>query len=221
MKKIKVNSLKENKLNEMCGGETHMQEPQPEPVMGPVIGIGVDDEPCGCPDMLHNHNNDEGSMARSQLMHMRNYAEELTQMITDQDNLPEWVELKITLANDYIAKVKHYLEGETAREQGMLESMKKDPFALSTPSETISKIISMMQGMKQTELDSIYHYVKNQKKSKYQDLSPEDASHNQKLLKKQEMEKMKRWGTPEDEREQQRAFGGLEETRKVKIIKLT
>ena len=128
MKTIKVKILKENKLNECGGMEPHMHEPDPrqdiinsEPAMGPVIGIGVEDEPCGCPDMAHNNNN-EGSMARSQLMHMRNYAEELTQMITDQDNLPEWVELKITLANDYIAKVKHYLEGESAREQGMLEN---------------------------------------------------------------------------------------------------
>jgi hypothetical protein len=46
-------------------------------------------------------------------------------MITDQDNLPEWIENKITLANDYIAKVKHYLEGEMAREQGMLENKSK------------------------------------------------------------------------------------------------
>jgi len=121
MKTIKVKILKESKLNECGEMMPHMQEPQPEP----VIGIGVEDEPCGCPDMAHNHDNDEGSMARSQLMHMRNYAEELTQMITDQDNLPEWVELKITLANDYIAKVKHHLEGELAREQGMLENKKK------------------------------------------------------------------------------------------------
>ena len=125
MKKIKVKILKENKLSEMCGGEPYMPEPQPEPVFGPEIAIGVEDEPCGCPDMAHNHDNNEGSMARSQLMHMKNYAEELTQMITDHDNLPEWVELKITLANDYIAKVKHYLEGESAREQGMLENKSK------------------------------------------------------------------------------------------------
>ena len=91
-----------------------------EPMMAPEIGIALDDEPCGCPDMAHNHNNNEGSMSRSQLMHMRNYAEELMQMISDSDDLPEWVELKITLANDYIAKVKHYLEGELAREGGLL-----------------------------------------------------------------------------------------------------
>ena len=96
-----------------------------EPELWPEIGIAVDEEPCGCPDMAHNHNNNEGSMSRSQLMHMRNYAEELMNMIQDHDDLPEWVELKITLANDYIAKVKHYLEGELAREQGMLENNTK------------------------------------------------------------------------------------------------
>ena len=109
----------------MCGGEPHMEEPMMEPMVGPVIGIHPEDEPCGCPDMAHNHDDHEGSMARSQLMHMRGYADELMQMISDNDNLPEWVESKITLANDYIAKVKHYLEGELGREQGMLENKTK------------------------------------------------------------------------------------------------
>ena len=92
-----------------------------EPMMGPDVMIGYDDEPCGCPDMAHYHNNKEGSMARSQLMHMKSYAEDLMHIIQDQSDLPEWVEKKITLANDYIAVVKHYLEGELARSQGMLE----------------------------------------------------------------------------------------------------
>ena len=117
MKKIKVKILKES-----CG-------PAPEPMLQtihvPEIGIHPEDEPCGCPDMAHNHDNNEGSMSRSQLMHMKNYAEELMQMISDHDDLPEWVELKITLANDYIAKVKHYLEGELYRDKGMLENKSK------------------------------------------------------------------------------------------------
>ncbi len=118
MKKIKVKILKES-----CGGP--IEEPMLQVMHTPEIGIHPDDEPCGCPDMAHNHDNEEGSMARSQLMHMKNYAEELTQMISDHDDLPEWVEAKITLANDYIAKVKHYLEGDLYREQGMLENKKK------------------------------------------------------------------------------------------------
>ena len=74
MKKIKVKIVKEE-MNEMCGDESHMMEPTM-----PMIGIGVEDEPCGS---------------------------------------------KITLANDYIAKVKHYLEGELNRQQGMLENKTK------------------------------------------------------------------------------------------------
>lgn len=91
-----------------------------EPMMEPELGIAVDEEPCGCPDMAHNHDNHEGSMARSQLLHMRNYSEDLMHMIQDHTDLPEWVELKITLANDYIAKVKHYLKAELARQEGEL-----------------------------------------------------------------------------------------------------
>ncbi len=111
MKKIKIRIV-ENNLNE-CGAMA---------VEPPQISIEKDDQPCGCPDMAHYHNNEEGSMSRSQLMHMRGYVDQLMQMIEDQDNLPEWVESKITLANDYISKVKHYLEGEMARDQGMLEN---------------------------------------------------------------------------------------------------
>ena len=112
-----MKSIKVRILNEVCGGDHSYEAPE--------VGIAVDDEPCGCPDMMHYHNNEEGSMSRSQLMHMRGYAEELMHMISDQDDLPEWVEKKITLANDYIAKVKHYIEGEMARSQGMLENKRK------------------------------------------------------------------------------------------------
>mgnify|MGYP003147986555 CR=1 FL=1 len=125
--KISNKQLKEmiaEEISLMKMGDEHYQDYDGgcgEPTMEPEIGIAVDDEPCGCPDMMHYHDNEEGSMARSQLMHMKGYAESLIHMIQDKSNLPEWVEKKITLANDYIAVVKHYLEGELAREQGMLE----------------------------------------------------------------------------------------------------
>jgi hypothetical protein len=125
--KIDKDDLKEIILQElslMKMGDEHYHDMEDDggcgPMTGPELGIAVDEEPCGCPDMAHNHNNHEGSMARSQLLHMRNYAEELMHMIQDHSDLPEWVELKITLANDYIAKVKHYLEGELARQEGEL-----------------------------------------------------------------------------------------------------
>lgn len=65
--------------------------------------------------------NREGSMARSQLFKASNYADTLTKMFDDQTDLPEWVEAKITKAADYLGMVKHYMEGEAARDQGELE----------------------------------------------------------------------------------------------------
>ena len=63
----------------------------------------------------------EGSMARSQLFRLERYANELQNMFDDSENLPEWVEAKITKASDYIGIVKHYIESGIARQVGALE----------------------------------------------------------------------------------------------------
>lgn len=73
-----------------------------------------------------NAHNREGSMARSQLFKAAKYAAALTQMFEDEADLPEWVESKITRAADYLGMVKHYLEGEIARDSGMLEERESD-----------------------------------------------------------------------------------------------
>ncbi len=54
----------------------------------------------------------EGSMARRQLENLSEYALELAGMLDDNTQLESWVQSKITLAQDYISKVKHYLEEE-------------------------------------------------------------------------------------------------------------
>lgn len=66
----------------------------------------------------HDH---EGSMARTNLAKAQRYCEKLLSMIRDEDDLPEWVDAKITKASDYLSSVKHYLAGEIARDHGMLE----------------------------------------------------------------------------------------------------
>ena len=66
----------------------------------------------------------EGKMAQNQLNRTVELASMLKKEFDVNTDLPEWVESKITLANDYIAKVKHYLEGDMFREQGMLEVKK-------------------------------------------------------------------------------------------------
>jgi hypothetical protein len=55
---------------------------------------------------------DEGRMAKSDLLKLTQYSAKLYKALGDQDQLPAWIQAKITLAADYIGTVKHYLEGE-------------------------------------------------------------------------------------------------------------
>ena len=54
----------------------------------------------------------EGDMAKGQLRTMMSAAKELENMLGDNDNLPEWVQSKITKATDYIDSVRDYLKSE-------------------------------------------------------------------------------------------------------------
>jgi hypothetical protein len=65
----------------------------------------------------------EGKMSRSQLYHVAEYAIELHEMIRDEDDLPEWVQSKISVMASDIGKVKHYLEYKLMR---MSESKTRD-----------------------------------------------------------------------------------------------
>lgn len=73
----------------------------------------------------------EGSMAKSQLTSILNNAKEIKEMLSDNDNLPEWVQSKITKAEDYISTCKDYLKSEKTKEQetvneSFLNYVKKD-----------------------------------------------------------------------------------------------
>lgn len=54
----------------------------------------------------------EGEMAVSQLRSLIFNAEDLIEMMEDNTNLPEWVQTKITLAEDYVSTAANYLRGE-------------------------------------------------------------------------------------------------------------
>lgn len=54
----------------------------------------------------------EGEMADSQLLKVHKYSKELMAMISDEMQLPAWVQSKLTKVADYMGAVKHYLEGE-------------------------------------------------------------------------------------------------------------
>ena len=58
----------------------------------------------------------EGDMAKSQLRSILANAKRLHDMLEDKDNLPEWVQSKITLAQDYIMTAADYMDGEMNEE---------------------------------------------------------------------------------------------------------
>lgn len=54
----------------------------------------------------------EGDMAISQLKSIMANAKKLMSMLKPETDLPEWVQLKITLAQDYVLTARDYMESE-------------------------------------------------------------------------------------------------------------
>jgi hypothetical protein len=52
----------------------------------------------------------EGSMAKTSLRLMIEAAQELHDMLADDENLPEWAQAKLVLAEDYIDTVRDYMK---------------------------------------------------------------------------------------------------------------
>jgi len=65
----------------------------------------------------------EGQMARTQLQTTLRNCKDLIDMIKDDDNMPEWVQSKITLAQDYITTVRDYLQ---SKEELVAEGLQPD-----------------------------------------------------------------------------------------------
>ena len=73
---------------------------------------------CGCGRSKGRcQDSHEGSMAKHDAMECAEDAQAVANMIQDMDNLPEWLEAKITLAADYMNRVKDYLTHYTANGQ--------------------------------------------------------------------------------------------------------
>ena len=58
----------------------------------------------------------EGDMAMSQLKSVMRNAQKIHDMLSPDTNLPEWVQSKITLAEDYISTAANYLQSENVEE---------------------------------------------------------------------------------------------------------
>jgi hypothetical protein len=65
----------------------------------------------------------EGDMAKSQLRSILANAKRMHDMLEDNTNLPEWVQSKITLAQDYVQTAASYMESEMNEEVSIDEKM--------------------------------------------------------------------------------------------------
>ena len=75
----------------------------------------------------------EGDMAKTQLVTISDAAEELHDMLEDDENMPEWCQNKITKAMDYLDSVRDYMlakdTGEEPGDENPNESVKLDEMA--------------------------------------------------------------------------------------------
>tara|TARA_B100000282_G_scaffold296860_1_gene280559 strand:+ start:1902 stop:2273 length:372 start_codon:yes stop_codon:yes gene_type:complete len=99
------------------------------------------EEQCGCESeeksLPNAHQGQEGRMYRTQLAQMISDATMLLNMFEDETDLPEWLEVKITKASDYISSATKYLAGEKSREMGRLSD---DPCVAAAPYPSKIKI---------------------------------------------------------------------------------
>ena len=68
----------------------------------------------------------EGQMARTQLQTTMRNCKDLIDMVKDDDNMPEWVQSKITLAQDYITTVRDYLQSKQELGEETKAELEKD-----------------------------------------------------------------------------------------------
>ena len=68
----------------------------------------------------------EGDMAKSDLRSIIANAKRMHDMLEDSDNLPEWVQSKITKAEDYISTVANYMEAEMNEEVEQIDEISSD-----------------------------------------------------------------------------------------------
>ena len=69
-------------------------------------------------DLLESHHDrNEGKMAKYDVKEIAQDAADVFKMIDEEDDLPEWLEAKITKAADYMNSVKDYLTHQMGKEK--------------------------------------------------------------------------------------------------------
>ena len=103
----------------------------------------------------------EGDMAMGQLKSIIANSQRMHDMLSDDTNLPEWVQSKITLAEDYISTASNYMQGEMNEEKMPFEGPyrkvgeRKDKYG--NPIKNVAKHLAKkaMNAQKNEEVEQI------------------------------------------------------------------
>ena len=116
------------------------------------VGMGVKKMP-------NAQNQEEARMHRTTLAHLIADVKVLLSLIEDGDDLPEWLETKITKAGDYMSSAARYISGNEAREQGQLEEEINMPMdrnrALQQIESMLEQIGNNLSAMNDEELQAL------------------------------------------------------------------
>ena len=92
---------------------------------------------------------EEGDMAKSDLQIMADAALELHGLLADEENLPEWVQAKITLATDYIDTARDYMkakkDGKDFPEPKEEDEVELEPLEEAAPGSWGKEVITLQE----------------------------------------------------------------------------
>lgn len=68
----------------------------------------------------------EGKMIKRELLTIQKYAKNISKLLKDDSDLPEWVNKKVFIATDYINSVNNYLSSKIKHRTHKKKSAKKN-----------------------------------------------------------------------------------------------
>ena len=144
----------------------------------------------------------EGEMAKSDLRSIMANAQKLHNMIEDADNLPEWCQNKITLAEDYISTVANYLTAEMSE-----SDVYGKPTTEKTPTVTLKHKTSGKEIVVVKSAAPGYRKIGYHMKTEEFSKTGKEATHNKTGEKTYEYAKVDKEGRKTGEREYRNAQG--------------
>jgi hypothetical protein len=136
----------------------------------------------------------EGDMAKEQMHTIMSAAKELHGMLRDEENLPEWVQKKITLAKEYIDTARDYMATQHA------ERAEEEPIAEKAVSKKQQKFMGMVHAAQKGEKPASKEVAKVAKGMGKKDAKDFAATKHKGLP-----EKVKEEGTDKEDQHAERA----------------